>query len=257
MAGVVDAVKQKRLTERDGLGMLYYAMREDGVPFPVPMRMATIVRAAQSPEALVPELRRALAEIDPTLALDDVKPMTTRVQETLTLPRAMMLLGGVFAAVAGRLDFIDFSDAKLSRGIVGPKADHPRSSTKVLNPPPRIVQRFIVAWLMRILRETIQQIAHLTLVPLLKRKQIGQRLPGKDGLKWRKLSHGAAWKDRSIASSFRRPSPSSTAMSPYVRQATRASAAVDTPPPCDAPLRSAGQAFASNPTSRWLSWVPT
>ncbi|HEY0945682.1 MAG TPA: hypothetical protein VGD81_10455 [Opitutaceae bacterium] len=174
-------MKQKRLTERDGLGMLYYAMREDGVPFPVPMRMATIVRAAQSPEALVPELRRALAEIDPTLALDDVKPMTTRVQETLTLPRAMMLLGGVFAAVAGRLDFIDFSDAKLSRGIVGPKADHPRSSTKVLNPPPRIVQRFIVAWLMRILRETIQQIAHLTLVPLLKRKQIGQRLPGRTG----------------------------------------------------------------------------
>src|SRR5688572_7241931 len=102
---------------------------------------------------------------------------------------------------------------------------------------------------MRILSETIQQTRELTLVPLLERKKKCQGLPGQDWLEWLGLSHGAAWKDRSTASSSRRPSPSSSVMSRFDRQATRASVAADTLPLRDAPLRSGARAFVSDPTS--------
>ena len=76
----------------------------------------------------------------------------------------------------------------------------------MLNRPARLVLRFIVAKLMRILRKTIQQIGDLALVPLLERKKKRESLAGKDRLEWRKPSHGAASIDRLIASSSRHPS---------------------------------------------------
>ena len=92
----------------------------------------------------------------------------------------------------------------------------------MLNPPARIVVRLVITELVRILGKAIEQVSHLALVPLLERKQKRESLAGKNRLEWRGLTHGAASKDRSIASSSLRPSPSSNGKSLVGLQATRA-----------------------------------
>ena len=96
IVGVVETVKQNGLTEQDAMGMLYYPIKDNNAP----MRLATVMRTGQSPEFVAPAMRQALSQIDPSLALDDVKTMERRVEETLLIPRALMLLGGVFALLA-------------------------------------------------------------------------------------------------------------------------------------------------------------
>lgn len=61
-----------------------------------------VVRSSGEPEALLPALRAALAEVDPQLA---VTPMTmeSRLQRSLATPRLVAVLGGGFAALAALL----------------------------------------------------------------------------------------------------------------------------------------------------------
>jgi ABC-type antimicrobial peptide transport system permease subunit len=65
-----------------------------------PFRLATVVRSSLASGVLVPELRRTLLGIDPMLALDDVKTMDSRIDESLIFPRSLMLTAALFAAMA-------------------------------------------------------------------------------------------------------------------------------------------------------------
>jgi predicted permease len=96
IVGVVGTVKQNGLSERDARGMLYIPMTAQQAPF----RMATVVRSSLSPNVLVPELRKALLEIDPLLPLEDVKPMETRIEESILFQRSLVLVAALFAALA-------------------------------------------------------------------------------------------------------------------------------------------------------------
>jgi predicted permease len=96
VVGVVGSVKQLGLNETDPMGMLYYPLRKDSAPF----RFVAVVRTQQDPSSLAPSMRQELQRIDPALPLDDVKPMTVRIEETLLLPRSLMLLASIFAGIA-------------------------------------------------------------------------------------------------------------------------------------------------------------
>ena len=72
-----------------------------------------VVRAGEHPEALAPELRRAVEAVDPTLPLHDLQTMDRRVADSLALDRMIRLLlltlgglgtllaaGGIFGVVS-------------------------------------------------------------------------------------------------------------------------------------------------------------
>lgn len=96
VVGVVGSVKQLGLNEAEGMGMLYYPLRKDTAPG----RFVAVIRTQQDPASIAPAMRKTLLQIDPSLPLDDVNTMTARIDESLLLPRSLMLLGIVFAGIA-------------------------------------------------------------------------------------------------------------------------------------------------------------
>lgn len=62
--------------------------------------MTVTLRTEGDPAALVGPLRAAVASIDPTLALADVRPMATLVERAASEPRLQAGLAGLFAALA-------------------------------------------------------------------------------------------------------------------------------------------------------------
>ncbi len=96
--GVVETVKQNDLTtpSSEHVGAYYFTYRQFAEPF-----MALTVRArAGDPGELTPELRGALAELDPELPLFGVETMEQRIDESLVRRRAPLVLLGIFAAIA-------------------------------------------------------------------------------------------------------------------------------------------------------------
>jgi putative ABC transport system permease protein len=65
-----------------------------------PRLMRFVVKADQDPTTLVPQLRSALAELDPEIPLMRVRSMETVAVDALAADRYLMILLGVFAAVA-------------------------------------------------------------------------------------------------------------------------------------------------------------
>jgi len=61
------------------------------------------VRTSGNPDRLIPEVRRVVAEIDPLVALGDVKPMRDYVDRAMAPTRFALALIGVFGAVAAVL----------------------------------------------------------------------------------------------------------------------------------------------------------
>jgi putative ABC transport system permease protein len=62
--------------------------------------MNIVVRAASDPESLAEPLRRAVSEIDPQMALADVRPLEEVISATVESPRVTSALFGVFALSA-------------------------------------------------------------------------------------------------------------------------------------------------------------
>lgn len=96
VVGVVGSVKQSELTERRAVGAVYFPYVTDGPPF----GQAVIVRTVQPPETAGSAMRQAVLRIDPALPLDDLKPMATRIEDSLIARRSPMLLVCIFAGVA-------------------------------------------------------------------------------------------------------------------------------------------------------------
>jgi predicted permease len=81
------------------------------------------VRTAAKPEALMPSLRKQVAEIDPTLALWDLKTMESQVDESLLAERLVAILCACFGGLAtilasiGLYGVMAFSVARRTREI--------------------------------------------------------------------------------------------------------------------------------------------
>jgi predicted permease len=95
IVGVVGSVKHNDLSDTQPLGTVYYPFSQwSGLNF------SLIVRCSLAPATLAPQLRKAVQQLDPTLALDDIKPMQIRVDDSLVTRRSPALLAGLFAATA-------------------------------------------------------------------------------------------------------------------------------------------------------------
>jgi predicted permease len=95
VVGVVGAVKQAGLTDRETLGAVYYpyALRTDDDLF-------VVVRANVSPESFAMTLQGIVRKIDSDLPLNDVRSMDTRITDSLVANRAAAMLAGIFSVIA-------------------------------------------------------------------------------------------------------------------------------------------------------------
>lgn len=64
------------------------------------LRLFPIVRTTDSPEALIPEIRRLVADLDPDVVVGLPRTMTEVVDRTIAAPRLAATLGGLFGLVA-------------------------------------------------------------------------------------------------------------------------------------------------------------
>ncbi len=95
IVGVVSAVKQNDLADRRGNGAVYFPYGYyAGTWFTV------AVRTTQAPELAGSAMRAAVLRVDPELAVDNVKTMAARVNESVADRRVPLLLAGIFAGVA-------------------------------------------------------------------------------------------------------------------------------------------------------------
>ena len=95
IVGVVGTVKQTGLTEAQGQGAVYLplAYRDNNSVF-------VVARTTQRPEAFAETLRKLVRATDPELAIDDVRSMDARIDDSLIARRSPALLAGIFAGVA-------------------------------------------------------------------------------------------------------------------------------------------------------------
>lgn len=108
VVGVVASVRQEDLGSEIGNGTLYlpYSHLPHAELF-VSLRarspagtVRTTDRSRENAEAWVPRLRTGLIALDPALALDTVKPMQARIEDTLLAHQGPALLSSLFAAAS-------------------------------------------------------------------------------------------------------------------------------------------------------------
>jgi predicted permease len=95
IVGVVGAVKQAELTESPGQGAVYLPFRYRDAA-----NIFVTTRTSQRPEAFAATLRKLVRATDPELAIDDLRSMETRIDDSLITRRSPALLAGIFATVA-------------------------------------------------------------------------------------------------------------------------------------------------------------
>jgi predicted permease len=95
IVGIVGAVKQAELTEPQGQGAVYlpFHYRDNGNIF-------VVTRTSQRPDAFADWLRKIVRATDPELAIDDLRSMDARIDDSLIARRSPALLAGIFAGVA-------------------------------------------------------------------------------------------------------------------------------------------------------------
>jgi len=95
IVGVVGAIKQNDLTDQQANGTVYLPFMIDAG-----VRITAVIRTAQAPQSAGPAFRAALLRIDPELAVEDLKTMTSRINDSLEARRSPLLLACIFAGVA-------------------------------------------------------------------------------------------------------------------------------------------------------------
>jgi predicted permease len=95
VVGVVGAVKQAAVTERDAQGAAYFPFVYNN-----DANIYVVARTRQQPEALSAIFGKLVRDIDPDLPVDGVRSMDVRVANSLIARRSPALLAAVFAIVA-------------------------------------------------------------------------------------------------------------------------------------------------------------
>jgi predicted permease len=96
VVGVVGTIKQTELTEAPGQGALYLPSAHHGNA----AGFFVVARTSQSPEAFAETLRKLVRATQPEIAIDNIRSMDTRIEESLITRRSPALLAGIFAGVA-------------------------------------------------------------------------------------------------------------------------------------------------------------
>jgi predicted permease len=96
IVGVVGSVKQRELAETSAQGALYFPMKGDYTP----NTFSVVLRTAMEPASLAPMLQKVVLQLDPSLPVDQLKPMQAWIDESTVARRSPALLTGIFAAVA-------------------------------------------------------------------------------------------------------------------------------------------------------------
>ncbi len=95
VVGVVADTRYRDL--RDARASVYFPLRQSFFPY-APLSLA--IRTSGPPAALVPTIRRTIAETAPGVALADAAPFETLLEAPLAQPRLNALLLAIFAAAA-------------------------------------------------------------------------------------------------------------------------------------------------------------
>jgi predicted permease len=95
IVGVVASVKQSDVAEREGDGAVY-------LPFGITNgdSFALVVRSTLPTAAIAPMVQKAFQQIDPGLPIDDLRPMQSRIDDSLVARRSPAILSACFSAVA-------------------------------------------------------------------------------------------------------------------------------------------------------------
>jgi predicted permease len=95
IVGIVGAVKQAGLTEKNPSGSVYFSYNS------IQNRdFFLVARTNLPPESLANTLTKIVREIDPELPLTNLRSMEMRLDDSLATRRAPALLAGIFAATA-------------------------------------------------------------------------------------------------------------------------------------------------------------
>jgi predicted permease len=95
IVGVVGAAKQTNLEDQKATGCVYFPFMDYAG-----QHITAVLRTAQAPEAAGTAFRAAVLRVDPELPLEDMKPMSAWIDESLKGRRSPMMLAGIFAGVA-------------------------------------------------------------------------------------------------------------------------------------------------------------
>ncbi len=95
VVGVVGNVKQNELGENDGFGMAYFPFTKFQSNF-----FYIVVRTNLASSTIAPSIRKAILQLDPGLPIDDLRPLQTRIDDSLAARRSPVLLAGLFAGAA-------------------------------------------------------------------------------------------------------------------------------------------------------------
>lgn len=95
VVGLVGSIKQAGLTDDTAQGAVYYpyTYRPD-------FNIFVVVRGDVRPEPLKGLLQRAVRQVDPDLAVNEIQSMNDRISASLIDRRAPALLSGIFSAIA-------------------------------------------------------------------------------------------------------------------------------------------------------------
>jgi putative ABC transport system permease protein len=95
--GIVANVKYLSLREEPGPEMYVPYTQK---PWPSMLTMQTVIRTQVNPSSVTDGVRGVLRSLDPDLPMANVTPLTTVVEQSVTLPRFSMLLLGIFGFLA-------------------------------------------------------------------------------------------------------------------------------------------------------------
>ena len=95
IVGVVGAVKQAGLTHDEAQGAIYYpyVFRADNSVF-------VAVRTGVPPESLGVTVQQLVRRIDPDMPVNDLRPMESRIADSLVARRSPALIAALFSAIA-------------------------------------------------------------------------------------------------------------------------------------------------------------
>lgn len=118
VVGVVGSVKQAGLTDESAQGAVYYpyVYRPDS-------KVYVVTRGSIRPESLKLTLERVVRQIDPELAVNDIRSMDDRITDSLVARRSPALLAELFSGIAllltgiGTYGVLSYAVAQRSREI--------------------------------------------------------------------------------------------------------------------------------------------